>query len=85
MNTTGKAFSIEMHHKTVDKTEAGNNVGVNVKQLKKENIPHTGGVMCIDDPVLYPNTTKFTSLVFVRDHPVQLKSATNDGKGNYEV
>jgi len=84
-NVTGKAFSIEMHHKTVDKAEAGDNVGVNVKNLKKENMPHTGDVMCIDDPAVDPNppkqAAKFTALVFVQDHPGQLKASTRDGKG----
>ncbi|ETO34186.1 translation elongation factor EF-1, subunit alpha [Reticulomyxa filosa] len=83
-NATGKAFSIELHHKTVEKAEAGDNVGIHITDLKKENMPHTGDVMCIDDPVVDPNplkqATKFTALVFVQDHP----DATNDGKGNYK-
>ncbi|ETO02131.1 hypothetical protein RFI_35305, partial [Reticulomyxa filosa] len=83
-NATGKAFSIELHHKTVDKAEAGDGVGICMKELKKENMPHTGDIMCIDDPVVDPNppkqATKFTALVFVQDHP----DATNDGKGNYK-
>jgi len=87
-NVTGKAFSIEMHHKTVEKAEAGDNVGVNVKNLKKENMPKPGDVMCIDDPALDPNppkqVSKFTALVFVQDHPGQLKAATPDGKGGYK-
>jgi len=87
-NVTGKAFSIEMHHKTVDKAEAGDNVGLNVKNLKKENMPHTGDVMCIDDLTIDPNppkqATKFTALVFVQDHPGQLKAAISDGKGTYK-
>jgi len=84
-NVSGKAFSIEMHHKTVDRAEAGDNVGINVKNLKKENMPHTGDVMCIDDPELDPNppkqAVKFTALVFVQDHPGQLKASTLDEKG----
>ncbi|ETO11544.1 hypothetical protein RFI_25832 [Reticulomyxa filosa] len=57
-NATGKAFSIEMHHKTVDKSEAGDNVGVNMKNLKKKNMPHTGDVICIYDPVVDHNPPK---------------------------
>ncbi|ETO35266.1 hypothetical protein RFI_01797 [Reticulomyxa filosa] len=61
-NTTGKAFFIEMQHKTVDKAEAGDNVGVN---LEKENMQHTNGVMCIADPSADPSppkqATKFTA------------------------
>jgi len=87
-NVTGKAFSIEMHHKNVDKAEAGDNVGINVKNLKKEAMPHTGDVMCIDDPAADPSppkqASKFTALVFVQDHPGQLKAAIPDGKGQYK-
>jgi len=85
---SGKAFSIEMHHKTVDKAEAGDNVGVNVKNLKKENMPHTGDVMCIEDLTQDPSppkqAAKFTALVFVQDHPGQLKAAVADGKGAFK-
>merc|ERR1712167_218459 len=35
----GKAFSIEMHHKNVAEANTGDNVGVNVKGLKKEKMP----------------------------------------------
>ncbi|ETN99759.1 hypothetical protein RFI_37708, partial [Reticulomyxa filosa] len=41
-NVTGKVFSIELYSKTVDKAEAGDRVGIHVKDLKKENMPHTG-------------------------------------------
>ena len=81
----GKAFSIEMHHKNVDKANCGDNVGVNVKGLKKENMPRVGDVMAIDDATADPDPPKaakvFTALVFVQDHPGQLKAAKADGKG----
>ncbi|ETO36022.1 hypothetical protein RFI_01040, partial [Reticulomyxa filosa] len=84
-NSTDKAFSIEMHHKTVYKAKAG---GVNVKNLKKENMTHTGDVVCIDDHDVDPNppkqATKFTAFVFVQDHLEQLKESTNDKKGVYK-
>merc|ERR1719461_1042521 len=35
----GKLFSIEMHHKSVAKAGPGDNVGINVKGLPKENMP----------------------------------------------
>ncbi|ETN99548.1 hypothetical protein RFI_37923 [Reticulomyxa filosa] len=70
-----------MHCKTV---EASDNVGVN---LKKE-ICHTGDMMCIDDPTLDPNPPKQVikcgDLVFVQDHPGQLKATANDGKDSYK-
>ncbi|ETO29350.1 hypothetical protein RFI_07774 [Reticulomyxa filosa] len=69
-NATGKAFSVEIHHKTIDKAEAGDNVGVNVKKLKKENMPHTGDMMCIDGPAVDhsppKHAIKFTAFIHIR-------------------
>merc|ERR1711920_1055759 len=42
---TGKVFSIEMHHKTVGEAKPGDNVGMNVKNLEKNNMPRGGDVM----------------------------------------
>lgn len=73
---TGNVFSIEMHHKTVEMAHCGDNVGLNVKKLPKENMPHTGDVMAIDDIKEDPNPPRackeFTALVFVQDHPGKL-------------
>merc|ERR1712012_1086360 len=87
---TGNIFSIEMHHKNVDMAHCGDNVGLNVKKLPKENMPHTGDVMAIDDIKEDPEPPRaakeFTALVFVQDHPGKLscgkqekdkKTATN--------
>merc|ERR1712018_869632 len=79
----GKCFSIEMHHKTVDQAVPGDNVGVNVKKLKKENMPKAGDVMFIKDEAgdeSPPAKAKtFRAAVFVQDHPGQLKAATQQG------
>jgi elongation factor 1-alpha len=81
---SGKAFSIEMHHKSVSLAICGDNVGVNVKALPKENMPHCGDVMCIDDSKLDPSPPKqsetFTALVFVQDHPGKLSCGKFDHK-----
>merc|ERR1719330_1693983 len=42
---TGKCFTIEMHHKNVNEANTGDNVGVNVKGLPKDNLPKVGDVM----------------------------------------
>merc|ERR1712173_560366 len=72
----GNVFSIEMHHKSVEIASCGDNVGVNVKKLPKENMPRTGDVMAIDDLKLDPvpprAAAEFTALVFVQDHPGKL-------------
>merc|ERR1712241_724372 len=76
MGVKGNAFSIEMHHKSVQEAGCGDNVGLNVKKLPKENMPHTGDVMAIDDIKEDPEPPKpakeFTALVFVQDHPGKL-------------
>merc|ERR1712154_505507 len=73
---SGNVFSIEMHHKSVEMASCGDNVGVNVKKLPKENMPRTGDVMAIDDikvdPVPPRAAKEFTALVFVQDHPGKL-------------
>jgi elongation factor 1-alpha len=80
MLVPGTVFSIEMHHKTVPEAIAGDNVGLNIKGLKKESMPRVGDVMAIDDPKLDPSPPRaaqqFTALVFVQDHPGQLKCST---------
>jgi elongation factor 1-alpha len=82
----GKAFSIEMHHKTVPKAGPGDNVGVNVKSLDKDNMPKVGDVMFIqnedgdDSPPAAAET--FRAAVFVQDHPGQLRCSVQ-GRGGF--
>jgi elongation factor 1-alpha len=84
---SGKAFSIEMHHKTVEKAGPGDNVGVNVKGLNKENMPKVGDVMYVQgengdaDPPAAADT--FRAAIFVQDHPGQLKAANDQGLGGF--
>jgi len=82
----GKAFSIEMHHKTVPSAGPGDNVGVNVKALPKENMPKAGDVMFIDgeagDDSPPAAAETFRAAVFVQDHPGQLRCSVN-GKGGF--
>ena len=87
----GNVFSIEMHHKSVEIANCGDNVGVNVKKLPKENMPRTGDVMAIDDlavdPVPPRAAEEFTALVFVQDHPGKLscgKQEKNKKTGQME-
>jgi elongation factor 1-alpha len=84
---SGKLFSIEMHHKSVAKAGPGDNVGCNVKNLPKENMPKCGDVCFMegedgdDSPPAAAET--FTAAVFVQDHPGQLKCANHEGKGGF--
>jgi len=83
----GKLFSIEMHHKSVQKAGPGDNVGINVKGLPKENMPKVGDVAYVvgeagdDSPPAASET--FKAAVFVQDHPGQLKCANHEGKGGF--
>merc|ERR1739848_918368 len=79
----GKAFSIEMHHKNVQSAGPGDNVGVNVKGLNKDNMPKAGDIMFVEgeandeSPPAAANT--FKAAVFVQDHPGQLRAAKEQG------
>merc|ERR1712013_931644 len=42
---TGKVFTVEMHHSRVDFANPGDNVGLNIKGLDKNNMPRSGDVM----------------------------------------
>mmetsp|Transcript_6359 Transcript_6359/g.14087 ORF Transcript_6359/g.14087 Transcript_6359/m.14087 type:complete len:479 (+) Transcript_6359:90-1526(+) len=69
----GKVFTVEMHHKRVDKAGPGDNVGMNIKGLDKGNMPRTGDVMILkSDSSLqpYPN---FTAQVQTLDLPGEVK------------
>jgi elongation factor 1-alpha len=70
---TGKIFSIEMHHKTHPSAFPGDNVGLNVKGLSKENMPRVGDVMIGKDDTSLQACGNFTAQVQVLDHPGELK------------
>merc|ERR1712060_71810 len=42
---TGKVFTVEMHHTRADFANPGDNVGLNIKGLDKNNMPRSGDVM----------------------------------------
>merc|ERR1712165_535942 len=78
----GKAFTIEMHHKNVDQAAVGDNVGVNVKGLPKDNLPKVGDIMYLAteaDGTKPKQVKEFTVMAFVADHPGQLKPAKAKG------
>jgi elongation factor 1-alpha len=70
---TGKIFSVEMHHKSVPMAGPGDNVGLNVKGLSKENMPRVGDVMILKGDSTLKRCKNFTAQVQVLDHPGQLK------------
>merc|ERR1712137_310410 len=70
---TGKIFSIEMHHKSHPEAFPGDNVGLNVKGLTKENMPRVGDVMIGKADTTLKACENFTAQVQVLDHPGELK------------
>ena len=77
---TGKIFSIEMHHKKVDKAHPGDNVGLNMKNLSGK--PFVGDVLVDIKDATVNKVESFTMQAMVQDHPGQLK-AMKDGKGGF--
>eukprot|EP00916_Digyalum_oweni_P017996 GHVL01030063.1.p1 GENE.GHVL01030063.1~~GHVL01030063.1.p1 ORF type:complete len:463 (+),score=92.06 GHVL01030063.1:73-1461(+) len=70
---TGKVFTVEMHHKRVEQAQPGDNVGLNVKGLVKENMPQTGDVMVLKKDDTLKASKSFTAQVQILDIPGELK------------
>jgi len=71
---SGKVFTVEMHHTTHDSAHAGDNVGLNVKGLAKENMPRVGDVMIDKKDDTLEQVSSFMAQVQILDHPGQLKN-----------
>eukprot|EP00178_Gracilaria_changii_P027609 TRINITY_DN8951_c0_g1_i1.p1 TRINITY_DN8951_c0_g1~~TRINITY_DN8951_c0_g1_i1.p1 ORF type:complete len:477 (-),score=59.89 TRINITY_DN8951_c0_g1_i1:15-1232(-) len=69
----GNVFTVEMHHKRVDKAGPGDNVGMNIKGLKSNNMPHTGDVMIYKTDKSLKPAKNFTVQVQTLDIPGELK------------
>jgi elongation factor 1-alpha len=74
----GKVFSIEMHHKRYPQATPGDNVGICVKGLSKDNMVQTGDVML---PASNSNVRvkSFKAMISVQEHPGQLKIGFTPG------
>ena len=70
---TGKVFSIEMHHKSVESAGPGDNIGMSVKGLEKTNMPQAGDIMILKSDTSLRKAKSFTAQVQVVDHPGELK------------
>merc|ERR1711990_430236 len=69
----GKVFTVEMHHKRIDAGMSGDNIGMNVKNLKKENMPRVGDVMIYAKDTTLASSANFSSQVQVLDIPGAIK------------
>ena len=72
-----------MHHKSVENASHGDNVGINVKNLKKENMPKVGDVMSLLSDNVSKKVVSFRAMVNVQDHPGKLYSACQEGKSGF--
>jgi len=69
----GKVFSIELHHRKVPFASPGDNVGINLRGLDKDNMPKVGDVMVLKQDNSLRKATRFVAQVQVLDHPGELK------------
>merc|ERR1712072_554170 len=70
---TGKVFTVEMHHKRIEHGAAGDNIGINVKALNKENMPRVGDVMVYKVDASLATTKNFSAQVQILDIPGEIK------------
>merc|ERR1739838_932227 len=66
---TGKVFTVEMHHQRADFANPGDNVGLNVKGLDKNNMPRSGDVMVYKKDTTLGQTKEFNAQIQVLDIP----------------
>jgi len=69
----GRVFSIEMHHKSLPAAHAGDNIGINIKGLNKDNQPASGNIIVLSTDTSLKAATKFKATVQVLTHPGELK------------
>merc|ERR1712194_30951 len=70
---TDKVFSVEMRHKSVPEAKPGDNVGMNVKNLDKQNMPRGGDVMIYKKDTTLSAVKSFDAQIQVLDIPNEIK------------
>merc|ERR1711977_643137 len=69
---TGKVFTVEMHHTRADLANPGDNVGLNIKGLDKNNMPRSGDVMVYKKDTTLGQTKEFAAQIQVLDIPNEI-------------
>jgi elongation factor 1-alpha len=69
----GKVFTVEMHHSRIEQAGPGDNVGLNVKGLDKNNMPRTGDVMVYKKDSSLKPVKNFTAQIQVLEIPGEIK------------
>merc|ERR1711970_1467530 len=70
----GKVFTVEMHHKRQDSASPGDNIGMNIKGLEKNNMPRTGDVMVYKKDATLSACADFDAQIQVLDIPGEIKN-----------
>ena len=68
-----KVFSIEQHHKSLSSATPGENVGLCIKGISKDETVKAGDVLFIEKEGILKPVKSFKALVFVQEHPNILK------------
>ena len=69
----GKVFTVEMHHKRQDSASPGDNIGMNIKGLDKQNMPRSGDVMVYKKDTSLGACDNFDAQIQVLDIPGEIK------------
>jgi len=69
----GKVFTIEMHHTRHELAKPGDNVGLNIKGLDKQNMPRVGDVMIYKKDSTLDRCGEFTAQIQTLDIPGEIK------------
>merc|ERR1711896_46440 len=70
---TGKVFTVEMHHQRAEQAKPGDNVGLNIKGLDKQNMPRSGDVMVYKKDSSLGAVESFEAQIQVLDIPGEIK------------
>merc|ERR1712178_336205 len=66
-------FTVEMHHKRQDSAGPGDNIGMNIKGLEKQNMPRSGDVMVYKKDTSLGACANFNAQIQVLDIPGEIK------------
>jgi len=69
----GKVFTIEMHHTRHEVAKPGDNVGLNIKGLEKNNMPRVGDVMIYKKDKSLDQVGEFVAQIQTLDIPGEIK------------
>merc|ERR1719401_1665430 len=69
----GKVFTVEMHHQRAEQAKPGDNVGLNIKGLDKQNMPRGGDVMVYKSDKTLGQTKEFDAQIQILDIPNEIK------------